>query len=317
MKILITGASGFVGSHLVEQALAEHHEVWAALRSSSSRRWLTDGRTRIILLDDVLGSGECFDAVIWCAGITKALREEDFETVNYRQMRQWVEALRERGRLPRVFLYMSSLSARYPKSAYGRSKLHAAEWLRQQRDFVPVILYPTGVYGPRDRDYLEQFRIVGSHLDFVPGLWGEQKLTFVYVRDLARVVMRSLQVAWESEGRPCIEMEVSEPQTYGNREFRQMLQSEFTASEGHRWRVLPLRIPIWLMYVVCWCSGMVARWRKKPALLNSDKVKMLSQRDWSADVSQMHRWLGDVSLTPLREGIRETFLWYKSQGWLK
>lgn len=316
MKILISGASGFVGSHIVEQALAERHEVWAALRPSSSRQWLTDLRIRTVLLDEVLVGEVRYDAVVWCAGITKALRDEDFETVNYRQMRQWVEALRDRGRLPRVILYMSSLSARYPKSAYGRSKLHAAEWLRQQRDFVPVILYPTGVYGPRDRDYLEQFRIVGNHFDFVPGISGEQKLTFIYVRDLARVVMQSLQVAWNKEEGPCIEMEVSEPRTYGNREFRQLLQSEFAVSEGHSWRVLPLRVPIWLMYVVCWCSGAMARWRGKPALLNGDKVKMLSQRDWSADGTQMKHWLGNISLTPLSQGLHETFLWYKSHGWL-
>lgn len=316
MKILVTGASGFVGSHIVEQALAEHHEVWAALRPSSSRQWLTDSRIRFVLLDEVFDLGERFDAVVWCAGITKALHEADFEAINYRQMRRWVEAMRERGRLPRVFLFMSSLSAHYPQSAYGRSKLHAAEWLRQQRDFVPVILYPTGVYGPRDRDYLEQFRIVGSHFDFAPGVSGEQKLTFIYVRDLARVVMQSLQVAWSMADCPCIEMEVSESRTYGNREFRQLLQSEFAVSEGHDWWVFPLRIPIWLMYVVCWCSGMIARWRGKPALLNGDKVKMLSQRDWSADGTQMERWLGKVPLTPLPQGLHETFLWYKSHGWL-
>lgn len=322
MKILVTGASGFVGSHVVELGLKAGHDMWAALRPSSSRQWLDRPGTRFIMLDEVAGSSERFDAVVWCAGITKALHDGEFEEVNNLRMQRWVEDLRRAGRLPRFFVFMSSLSARYPVSAYGRSKLHAAEWLRGQTDMTVIILYPTGVYGPRDRDYLQQFCMVRSGFDFVPCLWGGQKLSFIYVWDLANVVFRAISVADDVIGRcgscPVMEMDVSEPRTYSNSEFRHILQHEYAGRAGsRRWPVLPVRVPGWFIHLVCGISGAIARLRHKPALLNPDKAHLLTQMDWTADTSQLTYWLGgNLPFTSLQDGVHHTTEWYLANGWL-
>lgn len=322
MKILVTGASGFVGSHVVSLALQLGHEVWAAVRPASSRQWLTDPRIRFIEFQEVSNGSEVFDAVVWCAGITKALHAQEFETVNNLQVQQCVQAMRQSGRLPQFFVYLSSLSAHYPVSAYGRSKLHAVEWLRQQQDMTVIILYPTGVYGPRDRDYLQQFRMVKSGFDFVPSLWGQQQLSFIYVWDLANVVFRALQVAQtvidRSGACPVIEMDVSEPRTYTNTEFRHILQREYASRAGEkRWPVLPVRVPAWFIHLVCGVSGIIARLRHKPALLNPDKAHLLTQMDWTADSSQLRYWLGEnLPFTSLEEGVHRTTQFYIDQSWL-
>ncbi|MBQ0056110.1 MAG: NAD(P)-dependent oxidoreductase [Bacteroidales bacterium] len=322
MKILVTGASGFVGSHVVHLALKLGHEVWAAVRKTSSRQWLTDPGIRFVDFQEISEITDTFDAVIWCAGITKALKDEEFETVNYFQMRKCVEAMRQSGHLPRIFVYMSSLSARYPVSAYGRSKLHAAEWLREQKDMTVVILYPTGVYGPRDRDYLQQFRMIKSGFDFVPSLWGQQKLSFIYVWDLANIVFQAISVAEAVLDRcgacPVMEMDVSEPRTYTNAEFRHILQHEFAGRAGDkRWPVLPLRVPGWFIHLVCGISGLIAKMRHKPALLNPDKAHLLTQMDWTADNTQLRYWLGDnIPFTSLQNGVRLTTQYYLDNGWL-
>lgn len=322
MIILVTGASGFVGSHIVEHALAAGHEVWAAMRPTSSRRWLTDRRIRFIMLGDVINSDVTFDAIVWCAGITKALHSGEFEEVNNRQMQVFVEALRANNRLPKYFLFMSSLSAHTPASAYGRSKLHAAEWIKEQRDLVPIVLYPTGVYGPRDKDYLQQFSNIRSGFDFVPSLSQEQKLTFIYVEDLAEVVLRCLSLAdgivRENGHCDAIEMDVAEPRVYSNTEFRNLILDEMSAASSSKKRkaVMVLRLPAWFVRLVCSISGFMARVCGRPSLLNSDKALILTQIDWTADTSGMQELLGYLPPTSLRDGIRLTYEWYKKNGCL-
>ena len=186
MKILITGASGFIGSFIVEEALRRGFETWAAVRGSSSRQFLTDERIHFIELN--LSSEEqlCeqlkdhqFDYVVHAAGVTKCLNKADFHRINTEGTQHLVRAIIALKMPLRRFVYISSLSimgaireqqpyteilesdeAR-PNTAYGRSKLEAEQWLADLPSctggggggFPYVILRPTGVYGPRERDY--------------------------------------------------------------------------------------------------------------------------------------------------------------------
>jgi nucleoside-diphosphate-sugar epimerase len=186
-KILITGASGFIGSFIVEEALRRGFDTWAALRGSSSRQFLQDERIHFIQLD--LSSeerlkeqlrGQQFDYVVHAAGVTKCLDKADFYRINTEGTQHLVRALRALGMPLRRFVYISSLSIMgaireqqpyteiresdtpAPNTHYGKSKLLAEQWLdsenealasRREQPFPYVILRPTGVYGPRERDY--------------------------------------------------------------------------------------------------------------------------------------------------------------------
>ena len=187
MKILITGASGFIGSFIVEEALRQGMETWAAVRGSSSRQFLQDKSINLIELN--LDSeqqlveqlqGHEFDYVVHAAGVTKCLDKRDFHRINTEGTKHLVTALRRLGMPLRHFVYLSSLSVfgaireqqpyeairetdtPQPNTAYGRSKLEAEQWLAQLNEelgkrnealFPYTILRPTGVYGPRERDY--------------------------------------------------------------------------------------------------------------------------------------------------------------------
>lgn len=181
-KVLVTGASGFIGSFLVEGALERGYQVWAGVRKTSSRKYLQDARIHFAVLDftdsDRL-AGQLeeqkrlhgkWDYIIHCAGVTKCLDKADFEIGNYWATRHFIETLKRLDMLPVNFIYISSLSifgpirekdytsiceedTPRPNTAYGLSKLHTEEYLKSLSGFPYVIFRPTGVYGPRERDY--------------------------------------------------------------------------------------------------------------------------------------------------------------------
>ena len=176
-SVLVTGASGFIGSFIVEEALRRGFGVWAGIRSSSSREYLQDKKIHFLELDFAHPGELCaqlsghkelygkFDYIIHCAGATKCVDKNDFERVNYRQTKCFVDTLRELDMIPRQFVFISTLSVfgpirekiytpitekdtPVPNTAYGLSKLKAERYLQGIPDFPYVIYRPTGVYGP-------------------------------------------------------------------------------------------------------------------------------------------------------------------------
>jgi nucleoside-diphosphate-sugar epimerase len=219
MKILVTGASGFIGSFIVEEALRRGMETWAAVRGSSKRDFLQDERIRFIelnlssqqQLEEQLRHHQ-FDYVVHAAGVTKCLNASDFYKINTEGTKHLVRALINLKMPLRRFVYISSLSifgaireqqpyeeiresdTPQPNTDYGRSKLQAEQWLDSlptskgaSEGFPYVILRPTGVYGPRERDYFMMAKSIKQHTDFAVG-YRRQDITFVYVLDVVQAV---------------------------------------------------------------------------------------------------------------------------------
>jgi nucleoside-diphosphate-sugar epimerase len=333
-SILITGAGGFIGSHLVEQALAEGREVWAGVRRTTSRAYLTDPRIHFIDLpyahpEALLATLRAhkvqhgaWDVIVHNMGVTKCRRPEDFETVNCTYLQHLVTALRTCGMIPAQFALMSSLSAYgpihetdglpirlddtpQPNTAYGRSKLHAADYLRAQADVPHLIFYPTGVYGPRDEDYYLMFRTVRAGFDFIPGL-RPQRITFIYVRDLVQAIFRAL-----NSGQTYRRYIVAEGAEYSSTEFRRYIQRAM----GRRW-VLPVRIPLPLLRAVNYTAGALATAVGRVSTLNADKYRIMAQRNWTCDTSALRQELGYEPQWSLERGVEETYAWYRGQGWM-
>ena len=211
MKILITGASGFIGSFIVEEAIRRGFETWAAVRRSSSKAYLQDARIHFVELN--LSSKEQlveqlrdkhFDYVVHAAGVTKCLHKQDFARINTEGTKNLVDALIEVGMPLKRFVFVSSLSifgaikeqqpyeeiretdTPQPNTAYGMSKLAAEQYLEQQASRVPyIIVRPTGVYGPREKDYFIMAKSIQQHSDFAVG-FKRQDITFVYVKDVVQ-----------------------------------------------------------------------------------------------------------------------------------
>lgn len=338
MRLLITGASGFIGSFIVEEALQRGFDVWAAVRRSSSRAYLNDERIHFVELN--LDSEEAlrqqlkdktFDYVVHAAGATKCLNVNDFRRINTEGTKHLVNALMATQPALKRFVFISSLSIMgalreqqpyteitdtdtpQPNTAYGRSKLEAEHFLESLHSplssdpsspFPYVILRPTGVYGPRERDYFLQVQSIKRHMDFAVGR--QQDITFVYVTDVVQAVFLALE-----KGRTGGKYFLSDGEVYQSSTFSDYVHEEL----GRPWR-LRVTAPIWLLRIVTTCGEYWGRWTKQMTALNRDKFNILRQRNWRCDISTARRELGFEPQVQLREGVRRTVRWYKEQGWI-
>ena len=348
-SILITGASGFIGSFICSEGLEKGYEVWAGMRSTSSSQYLKDDKLKFAQLD--LGDYERlrgqlrqykqqmgnrgWDYVVHAAGATKSLKREGFFRTNTEGTKNLVRALMAEGMVPQRFVFVSSLSifgairetpypyqpildtdTPVPNTAYGESKWQAEQFLeelkgevglvREEGGFPYVILRPTGVYGPRERDYYIMAKSIKQHVDFAVG-YKPQDITFVYVDDVVQAVYKALEAS-EALGKGYF---LSDGQVYNSRAFSDLLQQEL----GNPW-VLHIKAPLWFLWLVCAVSGTVAGWLKKLTTLNLDKYHILSQRNWQCDIEPARRDLNYEPQVMLPEGVRRSVAWYKQAGWL-
>lgn len=325
MKLLITGASGFIGSHIAEEALRQGYEVWCAVRQTTSRKYLSDERLHFILLD--LSSvnqmvkaleDHRFDAVVHAAGATKCPTKADFFRTNTDGTQNLITALSESGNGNARLVFLSSLSAApmsgKPIGTYGESKLKAEQVVRTCK--MPwTILRPTGVYGPREKDYFLMVKSIKQHSDFA--VRSEQILTFVYVDDVVQAVMLSLTCQNAIGGT----FALSDGDEYSSVTFSDLIIDNLTEIEGNRPFVLRIKAPLWLLRGVCWCgelhNRLFARHNpKRLVTLNDDKYSILSQRDWRCDISNTRSILGYKPNVQLTEGVKRTMRWYKENNWI-
>lgn len=330
-KILVTGASGFIGGFIVNEALKEGMEVWAAVRRNSSREYLTDRRIKFIELDfsseNALReqlNGHAFDYVVHAAGVTKCLRQEDFYNVNTLGTMNLVNAILSLDMPLKRLIYISSLSVfgaikerepheeitdsdtPRPNTAYGWSKLKAERFLETTKAELPfVILRPTGVYGPREKDYFLMAKSIKRHVDFAVGR-KRQDITFVYVKDVARAVLLSL-----TNGENGDKYFISDGGVYQSSAFSDLIRSEL----GIHW-CLSVKTPVWVLRAITLACEGVSMLTGKISTLNSDKYNILRQRNWRCDISPARAKLGYEPSYDLPRGVRETIKWYKENKWL-
>lgn len=335
-RILVVGAGGFAGGFIVEEGLRRGYEVWAGVRASTSRRYLTDKRIRFIEFDfdaespveamadtmcKALPEGERWDWIIYNLGATKCLRFSDFSRINYEYLRNFCAALKHCDKIPECLLYISSLSAvgpaeeksgkpisedniPIPDTRYGASKLKAEMLLKM--DGIPhIILRATGIYGPRDKDYFLMFKSIKSGFDFSVG-YKPQSLTFIYVEDLARAIYDAL-----AGGKRGETYNVAHPAVYTQAQFRKI-----SAREMNKKLVLPVNVPLIGLKIVSAIAEKIGVAKGKPSTLNRDKYNIMAQRNWSVDVSKARRDFGFDPRVDLPEGVRRSVEWYKKEGWL-
>lgn len=328
-RVLIVGASGFIGGFIAAESLRRGYDTWCALRESSSRRFLTDSRLKFITLDyddpeamarvlaSALPAGERWDWVVYNLGATKVANYADFDRINCRYLRDFLSALGEAGMMPRRLLYMSSLSVLgpgdekgyapltgdmvpFPDTRYGVSKLKSETLLEMTPGLDWVILRPTGVYGPHDRDYRMMISCIDHHVDFGAGVMRRQVQTFIYVEDLACAVFDALE-----RGRARTKYIVSEGRGYTQREV-----SRIIASRLGRRVVVPVRVPLWLLRAVCAVAEKIGVLRMKTSTLNRDKYRIMRRRNWNADATPAREDFGFNPRHDLRAGMDKTVAAY-------
>ena len=331
MKILITGASGFIGSFIVEEALKQGFETWAAIRKSSSKEYLQDERIHFIELNlsskaqliEQLRPHQ-FDYVVHAAGVTKCLNKADFRRINTEGTKNLVDALLHLQMPLKRFVFLSSLSVfgaikeqlpydeireddtPKPNTEYGRSKLEAEKYIDSIGSRLPyTILRPTGVYGPREKDYFMMAKSIKQHIDFAVG-YQRQDITFVYVTDVVQAVFLALE-----KGETGRKYFLSDGQVYQSTTFSDLIHEEL----GRPWW-LRITAPVWVLRVVTFFGEYIGHMTGKVTVLNNDKYNILRQRNWRCDIEPARRELGFEPKVQLKEGVKTTIQWYKDHKWL-
>ena len=333
-RILITGASGFIGSFLVEKAIEKNYEVWAGIRKTSNREYLQDKRIQFIdlnfsnkeklttQLEEFTFQQGKFDYIIHNAGITKCLNPSDFDKINFQYTANFIDALVSANAIPRKFVLMSSLSSfglgdeiNYtpikltntpnPNTAYGKSKLKAEQYLQSVSDFPYIILRPTGVYGPREKDYFLMLKTVKSGLDVGAG-FKPQHLTFIYVKDLVDAAFQGLESSIKNRS-----YFVADGDVYTDKEYTQLVKE--CINKKH---VISLKVPLWLLKGISVIADEISKITKTPSTLNRDKYKIMKPRNWECDITPL---MNDLQFAPkynLRRGLEESIKWYQENKWL-
>ncbi len=333
-KVLITGASGFIGSFLVEEALRQGFDVYAGVRQTSSREYLRDERVKFFELDlfsepslqkqfsGFIKESGGFDYVIHNAGITYAKTVDDFIKVNYDCTRNLTSALQASAMPLKKFVLISSLAVfgpgdgstyrpieisdiRQPISAYAKSKLMAEQHVKSLPAFPYLILNPTAVYGPRDKDFLELVKMISSGLEFYIG-YNRQMISLVYVKDLARVVVLAMKSPKISHSYL-----ISDGAEYDKEYLSDVLKKILNK------RTVQLRMPaVPLRWIIAFIEKIYSVFAKRP-FLNVEKLNEISSANWLCQSAEI--W-NDVKSSPefgLEKGMEETCSWYKENGWIR
>ncbi len=321
--VAITGGTGFIGSHLVDTLCAAGIEPRVLVRDPGAPRWIAEAPVGWVVgtLADtqalkrlVEGAG----TVVHLAGVLRAGRESDFDTGNRLGTANVVAAMREVARSARM-TYVSSLAGAGPSptpeglgpeaepapiSWYGRSKL-GAEWeARSWTDGAGwVILRPPAVYGPRDTDVFEFFRMANRGLVALP--CGERWLTVAWVGDVVRSILAASAAAAGSL------FHIGEPNPM---RFDELITTLCNAG-GVRARVV--RVPPALVSGAGAIGSALQSLGWRRLALTSDKSRELLARHWTARTADSLETLGIKALRPFHAGAAETWDWYRNQGWLR
>jgi len=331
MRIAVTGGTGFVGSHVVESLLAAGHELSCLVLPSEGSGWL-DGKGVHFHEGSVLDRAslgpflEGCDAIVHLAGLTRARTEAEFLAVNAEGAVNVIEAalaLKSSGsRAPRHVLVMRSLAAvgpsspdgacldedapRRPISPYGRSKAALEDAVAGYAGRIDyTIIRAPGAYGPRDRDFLQYFKLVSRGLRVIIG--PRNVLSLVYAKTLAAAIASCVQ----------------NPAAYG--------QAFFIADEGAvDWdqfsamieralgrKTLRIKVPEWAVSVVAFLSWLARPLLRKPPLVTANKILEMRQPCWIVSTAKAERLLGFRPLMTTEEAIAETAAWYRERDWLQ
>ncbi|MCU0645731.1 MAG: NAD(P)-dependent oxidoreductase [bacterium] len=326
MKILITGGNGFIGSHLIEQLLAQHHQIVCFKRKTSNLHWIENLPAELVngdisdfgsLINNISG----FDVVYHLGGILRAKIVEDYFKINVEGTRNLLEACRLRNPGLKRFVYISSQAAAgpgrdgsprtedtppNPVSNYGKSKLEAEQVVSGYSKYFPVtIIRPPAVYGPRDDDILQFFKYV--KLGIKPVIGNPNKnVAVIYIYDLIRGILLATEHS-EAENELFF---MADRNAYTWKDVYD------TISRVMNKKAIMISMPIPIVSAMAAINETITRLFNRAAMFNQDKTNEMKQRHWLVDCSKAEQKLGFTPQTTLEQGFKETYEWYRSQGWL-
>lgn len=327
MKVLVTGASGFLGSHVVEQLAKRGDTVRVLLRKSSSKKHLEDVPRLEFAEGAVDDASSCeraaagMDAVVHIAGIVKARNADEFFATNVGGTQNMLEAAKKSPSVKR-FVYASSQAVAGPSedgspvpvdreprplTQYGRSKLAGEVAVLAEKDRLHVVsIRPPLIYGPRDTATLEFFQWIARGVRLVYGD-GQNTLSLVYATDCASAFVAATTANVPSGSRYFVE-------DGGVHVWRDVVVEMERAMQKRT--LVRFGIPLSVVKGYAALSEAYGKATNKSVMVTLDKFNELSQRHWVCDGGPARRELGWEPKVSLREGVERTARWYRENGWL-
>lgn len=328
-KALVTGGTGFLGSHLAETLVKKGCEVTVLVRNSSKRHNLDFDGYHLATgsLDDLESLKQAVagkDFIFHSGGLIRARTTAEFFEVNHVGTKNMLEAVaRVNPNLSR-FVYISSMAAAGPPAGEGDKKLKRetdpcspitpygeSKWegeietLKFRERFPVTIIRPPAVYGPKDKGMFSYFQLASRGFYPLIGL-GESYINIVCVFDLVEGI-----IAAAEEPKAAGEVfYLAEKKVYSWREAGQIIT--FACGKAGR----ALRIPKWFLFTAAGLNEFFSGLFDQAALISRGKAVDLSQKYWTCDVSKAEKTFNFQTRYPLPEGAKVTYEWYKKAGWL-
>ncbi len=328
MKALITGATGFIGSHLADHLHAKGYDLRVMVRGSSNNKYIKQLPLEYMTAD--FNDPESLRAVVsevdyiyHVAGATAARDRAGFFSGNQLATRNLLLAVQDANPNLKRFVHVSSQAAVgparspdapadertafHPITAYGESKAAAEREVLAMMGKLPLtIVRPPAVYGQRDAEIFKFFQVGAKGVAPLIG-FGQKLVSLVHVEDL----VRGFVLAGESRR--------AEGETYfiSSEEFYTWEQvGAITAKVFGRSRVRNLRVPHALVFLAGGVSGFFGRFQQKPPVFNFEKGRDITRPYWLCSVEKAKEELGYRQLVSIEEGVAKTVEWYKKEGWL-
>jgi nucleoside-diphosphate-sugar epimerase len=325
-RVLITGASGFVGYHLIEEALKNNLEVFAAVRKSSKIDHLTafdikytyPDFTNVAALAKEITDNK-YDHIIHAAGATKARSAIEYNDVNAGYTKNLAQGVMDSGNKLKKFVLIGSLAAvgplntldgeiteqttPKPVTAYGKSKLLAEEHLKAFSKLNYTILRPTGVYGPRDKDIFIFFQQLARGIEPYIGN-KRQNFSFIYVTDLAKAAIKALYTGHQKT------YNIADGNVYDRYELGKITKQVLNI------KTTKFHLPVNFVKLIATIAEKYSSFKNKASTLNTEKLNELMAVSWSCSIQEAK---ADLHFNPefdLQAGVTETLRWYKVNNWL-
>lgn len=326
MKYFITGSTGFVGSWVAEKLVKEGAEVTCLVRKTSNLRWIEHLPVKhhygsLTDLYSLRAGVESADYVLHIGGVTKTLNMKEFYQGNVQATENLLTAVKEVNPNLKKFVHISSQAAVgpsesknpidethacHPLTHYGKSKLETEMIVHQFLDKIPItILRPSTVYGPRDTDVHEAFRNIKNGINLKVGK-NEQYVSLIHVFDLAEGIIHTAK----HESGIGETYFICNDQIYSWSEIIEIMKKLMGK------KAMNLSVPYSVAYGVASFIELAARIRRKPTILDRQKMKEIREQYWTASNQKLKSQLEFSPKLSVEDGLKNTFQWYRENNWL-
>jgi UDP-glucose 4-epimerase len=330
--VILTGATGFTGRYITEEGISRGYKIIVLSRPSSDIFAFKKNNIPVYTVDtanpekltEVLRTIKAEhgipEIIIHNAGLTKAFEKEKYFEVNTSFTASFIDAIKEAEIIPEKFIYTSSLAAagpgdektmqaikedKFPEpvTAYGKSKLAAEKIIRGDHIIPWVILRPTAVYGPEDKDGLLLYKTISKGFEFYTSR-KKQYISFIYARDFASACFT---IAEKGEIKNIYN--ISDGKNITVKEFNGLIKKELKR------KTIKIYLPPAVLSLAAAISERAGKRKGRLTIFNIDKVNELKALNWKTDNGKLEN-LGFIPGTGLETGITQTAKWYKENGWL-